>query len=108
MNSEYNADIVIIGGGIAGALMAYELAKAKADVLIIEAGDKIDRSKAIENYMNTPDRNNDTPYAPMSKSAPYPQMMTPDDYYIQTDRINFKAHTLKLLVELPGTGLELL
>ncbi|MEZ4692028.1 MAG: FAD-dependent oxidoreductase [Ignavibacteria bacterium] len=61
MNSEYNADIVIIGGGIAGALMAYELAKAKADVLIIEAGDKIDRSKAIENYMNTPDRNNDTP-----------------------------------------------
>jgi len=97
MSTEYNADIVIIGGGIAGALMAYELAKTNADVLIVEAGDRIDRDKAIEKYMNTPDRNNDTPYSPVSESAPYPQMMTPDDYYIQTGPDKFQSTYIKAL-----------
>jgi len=97
MDSEYNADVVIVGGGIAGALMALELAKSNANVLIIEAGDRIDRSKAIANYMNTPGRNNDTPYSPISKSAPYPSMMNPNEYYIQTGPDQFQSTYIKAL-----------
>lgn len=95
MNTDYNADVVIIGGGIAGALIALELAKSNANVLIIEAGDRIDREKAIEKYMNTPDRNNDSPYSPVSKSAPYPQMMNPDEYYIQMGPDKFQSTYIK-------------
>jgi len=31
-------DVIIIGSGVAGALLAYRLAKAKVRVLILEAG----------------------------------------------------------------------
>ncbi len=94
-NSDYHADVVIVGGGIAGALMALGLARANANVLIIEAGDRIERDKAISNYMNTPDRNNDTPYSPVSKTAPYPEMMNPDEYYIQTGPDKFQSTYIK-------------
>ncbi|MDZ4711235.1 MAG: GMC family oxidoreductase [bacterium] len=95
--SDYNADVVIVGGGIAGALMALGLVRANANVLIIEAGVRVDRNKGIANYMNTPDRNNDTPYSPISNSAPYPPMMNPDDYYIQTGPDKFQSNYIKAL-----------
>lgn len=95
--SDYHADVVIVGGGISGALLALELAKSRAKVLIVEAGDRIDRDKAIANYMNTVNRNNDSPYSPMNKSAPYPSMMNPDDYYIQTGPDTFQSNYLKAL-----------
>lgn len=93
--SDYNADVVIVGSGIAGSLLALGLARSNAKVLIIEAGDRIDRYKAIDNYMNTADRNNDTPYSPVSKLAPYPPMMNPDDYYIQMGPDKFQSNYIK-------------
>jgi len=39
----YDFDVVVVGAGIAGALMAYRLADAKLRVLIIEAGDPLPR-----------------------------------------------------------------
>ena len=69
--ADYNADVVIVGSGIAGSLLALGLARSRAKVLIIEAGDRIDRYKAIDSYMNDPGRNNDTPYSPISKPVSY-------------------------------------
>jgi choline dehydrogenase-like flavoprotein len=93
--ADYNADVVIVGSGIAGSLLALGLARSRAKVLIIEAGDRIDRYKAIDNYMNDPGRNNDTPYSPISKLAPYPPMMNPDDYYIQMGPDKFQSNYIK-------------
>lgn len=95
--SEYNADVVIIGSGIAGSLIAMGLAGSKAKVLVLEAGERIDRYKAIDNYMNSAARNNDTPYSPISKLAPYPPMMDPDEYYIQMGPDKFQSNYIKAL-----------
>lgn len=93
--SDYNADVVIVGSGVAGSLLALGLAQSNAKVLIIEAGDNIDRYKAIDNYMATPARNNDTPYSPINKLAPYPPMMNPNDYYIQMGPDQFQSNYVK-------------
>ncbi|HQY52898.1 MAG TPA: GMC family oxidoreductase [Ignavibacteria bacterium] len=93
--SDYSADVVIVGAGISGALMALGLAKANAKVLIIEAGDRIDRSKAIEKYKADPERGDDSPYNPVSRTAPYPPMDDPQQYYIQMGPDKFQSTYIK-------------
>ena len=51
-NGDYNADVVIVGGGIAGCIKGWKLAESGASVIIIEAGDRLDRNKSILAYMN--------------------------------------------------------
>ncbi len=66
-NSEKKYDVVIVGGGWAGATMAKKLGEAGKKVLILEAGDPL-KSNSRESYM-------DTFYHAMAKvpSSPYPQ-----------------------------------
>lgn len=94
--ADYNADVVIVGGGIAGCIMGWKLAESGASVIILEAGDKIDRNKSILAYMNDPNRNNDSPY-PQVPNAPYPSMDNPNDYYIQKGPDNFQSNYIKAL-----------
>ena len=94
--SDYNADVVIVGGGIAGCIMGWKLASAGASVIILEAGGKVDRNKSIMAYQSDPTRNNDTPY-PQSKDAPFPSMDNPNDYYVQMGPDNFQSNYIKAL-----------
>ena len=50
MSTDKQYDVVIVGGGWAGATMAKQLGKAGKKVLILEAGDPF-RSKSREVYM---------------------------------------------------------
>ena len=70
---QYDADVIVIGSGVTGALTAYELAKAGKNVLILEAGDRVERWKAIEKYRSLPDKSiaNNSPY-PNREWAPNP------------------------------------
>jgi choline dehydrogenase-like flavoprotein len=70
---QYDADVIVIGSGVTGALTAYELAKAGKNVLILEAGDRVERWKAIEKYRSLPDKSiaNNSPY-PNRDWAPNP------------------------------------
>lgn len=44
-------DVVVIGAGVAGAMVAYRLAKAKARVLLLEAGSRnLSRAEMVGNY----------------------------------------------------------
>jgi choline dehydrogenase-like flavoprotein len=63
--SSYDADVIVIGSGVTGALVAYELAKAGKSVLILEAGDRVERWKAIEKYRSLPDKG-------IAMFSPYP------------------------------------
>lgn len=92
--ADVQADVVIVGAGIAGTIMATKLAQNGAKVVILEAGDWIDRAKGIENYKNDPERNNDTPY-PDDPLAPYPRMMNPNSYYVQMGPDNFQSNYIK-------------
>ena len=70
---QYDADVIVIGSGVTGALTAYALAKAGKKVIILEAGDRVERWKAIEKYRSLPDKSiaNNSPY-PNLDSAPNP------------------------------------
>ncbi|MGB7287325.1 MAG: GMC family oxidoreductase, partial [Salaquimonas sp.] len=65
-------DVIIVGAGIAGAIMAKELGKAGKKVLILESGprERTDRVSLHEKYLTSPGKLPNTPYAPYE--------MTPD------------------------------
>jgi choline dehydrogenase-like flavoprotein len=70
-------DAVIVGSGIAGSIIAKELAAAGKHVLILEAGPGGDRTlKGYEDYLNryfaTAEKNNQSPYA-VNPNAPMPR-----------------------------------
>ena len=47
------ADIVIVGSGIAGAISAYKLAQKGLSVLVLEAGPRIERQDVVKQFQNT-------------------------------------------------------
>jgi choline dehydrogenase-like flavoprotein len=51
VSAPLEADVVIIGSGVAGSLIAWRLAEAKLKVLILEAGPRIDRVEAFKTYL---------------------------------------------------------
>lgn len=63
-NAEY--DVVIVGAGVSGALIAYQCVQAGYSVLMLEAGpDKTtqrDRNLLVENYYQSPQKTPESPY----------------------------------------------
>jgi choline dehydrogenase-like flavoprotein len=51
MQRGLSADIVVVGSGVAGALIAHVLARAGA---MLEAGPRIERREIVENFRNSP------------------------------------------------------
>ena len=45
--AEPDFDVIIVGSGIAGALAAYRLARAKVKVLILEAGGVFNYARSV-------------------------------------------------------------
>ncbi|WP_434126557.1 FAD-dependent oxidoreductase [Klebsiella quasipneumoniae] len=71
--SEFDADVVIVGSGALGANAAYQLAKARKSVIMLEAGPYIPRCKVVENYRNSSCKRN--------WCAPYPKLpWAPNSY----------------------------
>src|ERR1700694_1396071 len=63
---EPDFDVVIVGSGIAGALVAHRLAQAKYRVLILEAGgvppDSLGRWAMVHNFTSSPSKAPDSPF----------------------------------------------
>lgn len=53
-NGDVSADVVIVGSGVVGALIADQLVSQGHSVLILEAGLRIERGQAVENWRNMP------------------------------------------------------
>lgn len=52
--SEFDADVIIVGAGILGALAAYRLAAKGKSVMILEAGPRVSRWRVLEAFRNAP------------------------------------------------------
>ena len=67
-------DVVVVGSGVAGALVAFQLAKAGAKVTILEAGPPVDRDEAVEVFRAATAKVPESPY-PNTAWAPHPTVL---------------------------------
>jgi len=54
MASDYSADVVVVGTGVVGCLIAQQALDAGLSVLMLEAGPRVDRWRVVENFRNLP------------------------------------------------------
>ena len=54
--ADIEADVIIVGSGISGALLAAKLSYAGVKVAILEAGPKVDRGQAMQRFWDAPIR----------------------------------------------------
>ena len=78
-----DADVVIVGSGVAGALIAARLAAAGARVVMLEAGPRTDRNTVVTRF-----RGGATPYE-SPDWAPQPTANDLDYYYVQAGSVKF-------------------
>ena len=57
------ADVVVVGSGVAGALIASRLAANGLKVLILEAGPRVDRGEGLERFQKSRTKTTLSPYA---------------------------------------------
>src|SRR5258708_2154315 len=90
----WSADVVIVGSGVAGSLVAARLASASLNVLILEAGPRVDRAAALEQYRGALIKIPEAPY-PDTAYAPRPKSDDPDHYYVQDGSVKFGSTYLR-------------
>ncbi|HXF61565.1 MAG TPA: GMC family oxidoreductase [Caldilineaceae bacterium] len=85
-----SAHVVIVGSGVAGMLVAYRLAQAGVQVLVLEAGPPVNRAEAVETYRNAVAKTPESPY-PNTFYAPRPTVLDLQGYYVQEGPSLFKS-----------------
>jgi glucose dehydrogenase len=96
MAEDIAADVVIVGSGVAGALLAARLAAAGVKVAILEAGAKVDRGEATQRYRDAAIKVPECPY-PATPEAMHPLSNDPDFWYRQQGPDKFKSTYLKVV-----------
>ena len=91
------ADVAVVGSGIAGALCAYFLAKRGLRVIVLEAGPRITRAGIVEGFRTSYEVDLSAGY-PNTDLAPRPNAGDPrDDFLVQDGPLPFKVEFLKLV-----------
>jgi choline dehydrogenase-like flavoprotein len=87
MANKSNADVVIVGTGVVGVVIAEQLLDAGMSVLMVEAGPRVSRAQIVENFRNVPlGMKGDTSASyPPTPWAPHPMgaYANPEDQYLQ-------------------------
>jgi choline dehydrogenase-like flavoprotein len=97
MASDYRADVVIVGTGVVGCLMAQQALDAGLSVLMLEAGPRVDRWRIVENFRNLPPSLRlfhwNAPYPP-KPWAPHLETRTAkeQEQYLQLEGPNARAY----------------
>lgn len=92
-----NKRVVIVGSGVAGALVAYELSKKGIPNTIIEAGPREeDRGQKLMRFYESPIHTPNIPYLNNPK-APSPRVINPNSYYVQKGPETFQSSFERLV-----------
>jgi choline dehydrogenase-like flavoprotein len=97
-----DTDVLIVGGGVAGALIAAKLAGPKLRVTILESGSPVVRADAVGKYAASPDKGLHSPYADRDNDthAPIASLGAfPSNYLRRTGGTtwHWQGHTPRLL-----------
>jgi choline dehydrogenase-like flavoprotein len=88
--TDLRADVVIVGSGVAGALIAAKLAQQGVKVIVLEAGPRIDRVEAVERFFSAPVKVPECAY-PQGPEIPHPVTNKLDGWFRQTGPDFFKS-----------------
>lgn len=97
MANDHSADIVVVGTGVVGCLIAQQAVDAGLSVLMLEAGPRVDRWRIVENFRNLPPSLRlfhwNAPYPP-KPWAPHLETRTAreQEQYLQLEGPNARAY----------------
>jgi len=96
MPDTLTADVIIVGSGVAGALLAAKLAESGVKVAILEAGATVDRAEAVETYWKAAIKVPECPYPPVPE-AMHPLSNDRDFWYRQSGPEKFASTYIKVV-----------
>jgi choline dehydrogenase-like flavoprotein len=94
--ADIEADVIIVGSGIAGALVAARLSAGGVKVAVLEAGAPVDRGAAAQRFREALIKVPECAY-PVSPQADHPVTDNMDYWYRQVGPDKFKSTYLKVL-----------
>ena len=96
MSTSFTADVLIVGSGIAGALLAARLAAKGVNVIIMEAGASVDRAQAVQTFAKALVKVPESAYPPVPQAV-HPLTHQPTGWYQQSGPDLFKSTYLKVV-----------
>ncbi len=91
---DFHADVVVIGSGVAGALVASRVARKGATVIIMEAGPRVDRAASVRRFQNASAKTPESAYE-QAAFTPHPESDKPDAFYAQKGPRPFNSTYLR-------------
>ena len=89
-----DVDVVIVGSGVCGGMVAARLASNGVRVLLLEAGPRVKRPEALAQYRAALIKVPECPY-PNAPYAPHSTSDQPDSYYVQNGPDKFDSTYLR-------------
>jgi choline dehydrogenase-like flavoprotein len=96
MADDISAEVIVIGSGVAGALLSARLAAEGLKVAILEAGGEVDRGTAVQTYWDAVIKVPECPY-PSTPQAMHPVSNDLNHWYEQAGPDLFSSTYLKVV-----------
>ena len=90
-----SADVVVVGSGVGGSIVAHQLAAAGKSVILLEAGPRMPRGEIVERFRNQADKSDNSAAYPSSPWAPHPEYEPANNYLILKGEHKFNSQYIR-------------